>query len=1069
MLSKAQVTSIAEVLATASIVAVGWALGGAVGAAIVAGIGINLGSNIIQKGGTYLKEKWLSAEYGALNDDIQRALARAFVRTLLALETRYFELPEAKAQPREKKKAIRGFFEQLRDATPTVFADTERIATEQEVREYLYGEPQDARDRLWRHVDGTNLLYTYYGEPFKNFLRDQLNEEFMFQFGEELNTDNRESNKAWRAFQRMLLEGIEADIKSVQGSQKKIREDLKVLEPIRKRLDEIKAIINRRTPDEPFQKGFEQALQSLKEVLDRVSATTQRTESKVDIVVATSDRIETKIDTVERTLSDVQQILGETWQFPNESVDLKTASERTRRYYSNIENIRVYAQTTVQTLTSLEDLSLNAEIKAKIDSEQASLTQIFEEHARLVITAGRGAGKTTFIKQRLRSLCVAVLERIQRKKPPASFLVPIYVELAQLNSDRTGVPYKDGDLLRLILDILGYLPEKHPKQTLGELLDTFKVILLLDGLNELPPRDQSACRTELFRLDQALTSSGKGESLRIALTSRSLGFGKHSDEFEKKGWKVADVLPLDLLDIEYELKQSLGYNLGQRVFARLDPKRRQILSTPQNLDHFIKWCHDRRKDNSTDSDIAEEIVRQPAATFLKHQVDLLLDKLHNEDTPFAEEILNHLAYETVRIGTSFPYSRPEPETGSRPEQTTSNALSISTQILASKNSKIEPEALLARISESGIVIVLKSRNLCRFEHHSFQEFFAACNMQRLWKLDQYLLDARWREPLAIMAGLLERERLSDLLAKARSDPQLYAYILAHVHEPDIEREFLTSKTEHFVHTTEQWATAMARRLRFLFSAWFLFLPVIAYLLSQFAGSSRKVQVLFSFLGFGYLFAFPLVLIRWNNKRFRTKQERLSKYELPNLIEILRTLQARQAMEFVLEKLREIESHWRALEFQEADPRRDFVRQAIARVGKTVSAPVFQTEDEMMEHLSDPLVAASIDLGVLSARGIQSLYEKAVNPIDDPTGMKAMDKLAELYAADSECRERVAQIFKAIALNVDKQYTRQRRKHAAGICQKLEISLVQTQAKRFSIFSRVLAFLKRVWHTRVYTD
>jgi hypothetical protein len=64
------------------------------------------------------------------------------------------------------------------------------------VKAYLYGEPEVSRARLWERVEGTNLLYTYYGEHFKQFLRDNINDELVFLFGEELKTDNSECNKA---------------------------------------------------------------------------------------------------------------------------------------------------------------------------------------------------------------------------------------------------------------------------------------------------------------------------------------------------------------------------------------------------------------------------------------------------------------------------------------------------------------------------------------------------------------------------------------------------------------------------------------------------------------------------------------------------------------------------------------------------------------------------------------------------------------------------------------------------------------------------------------------------------
>jgi tetratricopeptide (TPR) repeat protein len=345
MLSKAQLATVSEVFATASIVGVGWALGGTVGAAIMAGIGINLGSDIIQKGSTYLKEKWLSAEYGVLNHDIQRALARAFVQALVSLEARYFELAETNAQPREKKEAIRGLFKELRDVAPSVFADSvERIATEEEVRKYLYGNPQDATDTLWERVEGTKLLYTYYGEHFKSFVRDNINDELVFWFGEELKTDNHECNKAWRAFQRLLLEGIQADVKAVRASQEIIRQDLEVLDGIRTQLNKLQNTVDQRVAAEPFQQGLEESLNSMRGLLGTVAGTTQRTEIMVGLVVATTDRTEAKLDTVVAALSpglslgtpklpaDVQELFDEglSLRVQGKSGEARSAFEKAR-------------------------------------------------------------------------------------------------------------------------------------------------------------------------------------------------------------------------------------------------------------------------------------------------------------------------------------------------------------------------------------------------------------------------------------------------------------------------------------------------------------------------------------------------------------------------------------------------------------------------------------------------------------------------------------------------------------------------------------------------------------------
>jgi hypothetical protein len=305
MISKEQMATVMEALATASVVGFGWALGGPVGAGMIAGIGINLSSNILQKGSTHLKEKWISAKHGALNQDIQRALGRALVKALTEIEARYFELPEANIQPSEKKKAIRTLFKELKVEALTIFVTSaEKIVNKEEAKAYLHGEPYAANSKLWERMEGTKLLYSYYGEHFKGFLRDSLSDELIFWFGEELKTDERECNRAWRAFQWLLLEGIQDDVKTVRADQELIRQDLLVLDVIKRRLDELKDTIDRRVSDEPFQQGLEQSLHSMKVLLGTILNTSHRLETKVDILVRRTAVSETKIDTsIEALLS----------------------------------------------------------------------------------------------------------------------------------------------------------------------------------------------------------------------------------------------------------------------------------------------------------------------------------------------------------------------------------------------------------------------------------------------------------------------------------------------------------------------------------------------------------------------------------------------------------------------------------------------------------------------------------------------------------------------------------------------------------------------------------------------
>jgi tetratricopeptide (TPR) repeat protein len=302
MAIKNHVINVSEVLVRASIVGIGLYLGEGFGTTVVAGLGINLSSAILDSGLSKLKEKWLSSNDGVLNHDIQQALVRAFIKTLESLEKKYLALEETDELSKEKKDAIKSLFQELRSEAGTVFLSlVEKAANDQEIKGYLYGDRGEAKTSLWNRIEDTELIYTYYGEHFKNFLRDNSLDEVVFWFGEELKTDSKENNRAWRAFQRMLLEGIQADVKAVHAGQDEIKQDLKILGKIRKQLSELKNTIDRRLPNEPFQESFAKALTDIETVVRDAYKATKRIEEKQDIHIETTSVI----------ASDVKKLLGE--------------------------------------------------------------------------------------------------------------------------------------------------------------------------------------------------------------------------------------------------------------------------------------------------------------------------------------------------------------------------------------------------------------------------------------------------------------------------------------------------------------------------------------------------------------------------------------------------------------------------------------------------------------------------------------------------------------------------------------------------------------------------------------
>lgn len=211
---------IADVLFTTAILGVGLLSGNPILASVVAGIGVNLASDLTRAGWGQVCQRLLG-ESGFLNHDLQQALARAFRQTLTHLEQTWWETTDGKhmrrAQPAIARETAEVFKMLREDAAGFCCADgLGRAAGNEQVRQLLYGDETTAR----RALAGFLSAYLYgHDARLIAFLDTHLVQALAFWFGEELKTDRPESNRAWRAFQRLLLEGLQTSLAGVRAEQ----------------------------------------------------------------------------------------------------------------------------------------------------------------------------------------------------------------------------------------------------------------------------------------------------------------------------------------------------------------------------------------------------------------------------------------------------------------------------------------------------------------------------------------------------------------------------------------------------------------------------------------------------------------------------------------------------------------------------------------------------------------------------------------------------------------------------------------------------------------------------------
>ncbi len=214
-------------------------------------MGVNWGSILVQNGLTHARRR-LWGKSGTLNHDLQSALERALQEAIKDLEAEWWTLhplpwwrfgrPGTEADKRAKE-----IFTFLREDARRVLAATNRNdLRENELVLRLVDKGENAaRDALASmvaaYVEG---LEGDHDHRLVEHLTKALPMQLALRFGEELKQDRPDSNRAWRAFQRLSLEGLQSSlddmgkkIGEVQAEQAKIKEIADYLEAWAKRME----------------------------------------------------------------------------------------------------------------------------------------------------------------------------------------------------------------------------------------------------------------------------------------------------------------------------------------------------------------------------------------------------------------------------------------------------------------------------------------------------------------------------------------------------------------------------------------------------------------------------------------------------------------------------------------------------------------------------------------------------------------------------------------------------------------------------------------------------------------
>lgn len=266
----------ADALLRAGVLGVGLGLWVAnpMAAAVFAGVGGNLVSELLSRGLQQTCDR-LTADTSLINHDLQLAIERAYNRAVSCLDRLWWETPrghQIKRQDHEMRTQCQAVFLHLRQ-------DAEQFLRAGEITE-LTASPDALRllgSGQLRHNEALNtyldsILFGH-DPQLTTFVRSNLEPQLAAHFADELKTDNPKSNRAWRAYQRLMFDALLLGVMNLTSNQDAL---FRRLDAWDQRLQEITEDQRERTGEPGLQLVVDAAAAQIIESLANQFATTQR-------------------------------------------------------------------------------------------------------------------------------------------------------------------------------------------------------------------------------------------------------------------------------------------------------------------------------------------------------------------------------------------------------------------------------------------------------------------------------------------------------------------------------------------------------------------------------------------------------------------------------------------------------------------------------------------------------------------------------------------------------------------------------------------------------------------------